>query len=346
MLNVIGSQMIIRRNFGQNFYSIFNPENGFFARIEDEGAAEPFWDHSGPELLDISLTDYCGYECSFCYKYTKNTTHLSLDNIISLLDQARDIGVFQVAYGGGNPNSHPDFLSILRETRARNIVPNYTTNGSDLSDAILEASALYCGAVGLSFYNNETFFIALKKISDFGIKVNVHVLVTSHNIDYLTANILSFPDSLKNANAIIFLKYKPVGLQAQTNLAHFPALDNFFAAVCRASRHIKIGFDSCFVDAVNSYMNIGSTFVEPCEAARFSCYVSERFKLYPCSFMENLVEGISMDEMSLADAWRNGPLFIKWRSTISSARCSDCVKFDNCYGGCQLFPGAKACAYI
>jgi len=51
---------IVKRIYKEQNYSIvFNKKTGFFARIETKGYEEPFWCKNGPELLDISITNYC-----------------------------------------------------------------------------------------------------------------------------------------------------------------------------------------------------------------------------------------------------------------------------------------------
>lgn len=58
---------------------------------------------------------------------------MSISDYKSVIDQAAEMGTFQVALGGGNPNQHPDFIEMLEYTRSKGIVPNYTTNGLGLS---------------------------------------------------------------------------------------------------------------------------------------------------------------------------------------------------------------------
>lgn len=135
------------------YTSFFNPDTGFFARVPDKGGKDPFWSPHGPELMDISITNWCDKGCSFCYKSsTKCGEHMALDDYKRVIDQAAEMRTFQVALGGGNPNQHPNFLEILEYTATKGVVPNYTTNGRGLSDEVLSATRKYCGAVAVSAY--------------------------------------------------------------------------------------------------------------------------------------------------------------------------------------------------
>lgn len=61
-----------------------------------------------------------------------------------------DLRPFQVAIGGGEPVSHPDFPEVLKTFDSLGIMPNYTTNGTWISDEILDISAKLCGGVAIS----------------------------------------------------------------------------------------------------------------------------------------------------------------------------------------------------
>ena len=95
----------INRFKSLGYTSFFNPETGFFARVPDAGAREPFWSPHGPELMDISITNWCDKGCTFCYKEsTKRGRHMELSAYKTVIDQASEMGTFQVALGGGNPS--------------------------------------------------------------------------------------------------------------------------------------------------------------------------------------------------------------------------------------------------
>ncbi|MDG2647473.1 radical SAM protein [Vibrio parahaemolyticus] len=157
------------------YTAVFNSVTGFFARIPDKDNPEPFWSPHGPELMDISITNWCDKGCSFCYKSSTNRgKHMSLDDYKLIINQAAEMGTFQVALGGGNPNQHPDFIEILEYTKLKGIVPNYTSNGRGLSDEVLEATKRCCGAVAISAYPpyDETEQ-SLQKLLSAGVKVVV-----------------------------------------------------------------------------------------------------------------------------------------------------------------------------
>ena len=271
----------------QRYHTLFNPRNGLFARIEDIGANEPMWSADGPELLDISITNFCERQCSFCYRGSSPSgSHMTIRDFKEVLRQAVEVGVFQIAFGGGNPNQHPQFTEFLRLTHEAKIVLSYTSNGEGLTPDILRATKLYCGAMALSAYSPYGILEhRVRRITDFGIKLNLHIILSDKTIGQATEWLVNQPYWLKNINAIIFLNYKPICIGSDCGKPSESALTRFFGAV--KGVWIRIGFDSCSISGILRWLDTPHEFVESCEAAKFSAFISENLRMYPCSFMVN-----------------------------------------------------------
>ncbi len=330
------------------YTSFFNPETGFFARVPDKGKKEPFWSPHGPELMDISITNWCDKGCSFCYKSsTVYGVHMELDDYKNVIDQAADMGTFQVALGGGNPNQHPNFIEILEYTASKGIVPNYTTNGRGLSDEIINATQKCCGAVAVSAYPpyDETSR-AIQKLIHHDIKTNVHFVLDAVSIDTAIDWLYEPPEFLRGINAIVFLNYKPLGrvVLGKKLLRNSTRQQEFFELATSAQRKLKVGFDACCVSGVLARTNINSSMVDACDAARFSMYVSEDLKVYPCSFQGGLAKGNQLDDdTTLLDIWTKSQNMKSFRSYFSSKRCGGCSHRSTCMNGCPLFEELVVC---
>lgn len=338
----------VNRYSDEGYSTFFNTKTGFFARVEDKGMPEPFWSPHGPELMDISITNWCDKGCVFCYKKsTKAGHHMKLANYKHVIDSAANMGTFQVALGGGNPNQHPDFVDILRYTYEKGIVPNYTTNGRGLTDEILEATKSYCGAVAVSAYPpyDETA-ATIRLLTKFQIKVNIHFILDADSvntaIDWMTAP----PEFLGGINALVFLNYKPAGHKVfESKLArHSSRLDEFFELATSKESKLKVGFDACCVSGVFGRTTTSSTVVDACDAGRFSLFVAEDMRVYPCSFQSGLAEGdlLSADR-PLEDIWRNSPNMKGFRDYFRSDRCSGCNHQSSCMNGCPIFEDLVVC---
>lgn len=330
------------------YSTFFNARTGFFARVPEDGKREPFWSPHGPELMDISITNWCDKGCAFCYKSsTQHGACMALADYKRVIDQAADMGTLQIALGGGNPNQHPDFIEILDYTWAKGIVPNYTTNGRGLTDAILAATRRNCGAVAVSAYppycdTAET----IRLLTDNGVKLNVHYIVDAESVDTAIDWLRDPPEFFKAINALIFLNYKPSGRKVfeEKMLRHSVRLDEFFELATAADAKLKVGFDACCVSGVFARTNASTALVDACDAGRFSLYVAEDMKVYPCSFQSGLIEGdLLSDDTSLLDIWHTSENVRSFRRYFASDRCGDCSHRQSCMNGCSLFDQLVVC---
>ena len=327
----------------------FDQKNGNFIRIEKKGFKEPFWAQTGPELLDISITNWCDRECDFCYKNSnRKGKHISIDDYEIILKQASDLNVLQVALGGGNPNQHPNFIDILRLAREKyNIVPSYSTNGNGLTEDILIATKNYCGAVAVSAYAPfDQMEYAIKKFAKYSIKPNIHFVLDKNSIETAISWLEIKRPFFKDINAIIFLNYKPVGDGKDNRLLlkNSSRIQHFFELVKKNTFKIQIGFDSCMVPGiVKNLKEINFNFIEPCDAGRFSAYISEDLKMYPCSFMIEKFRGVDLEESKMIDIWRDSEIFIKTRENLKNIRCEKCEQQKLCLNGCPFLSEINIC---
>lgn len=343
---MLGDLKIIRYD-GQHYQVLFNSKTGAFIRIEDNGYEEPFWCKEGPELIDLSITNYCTRECEFCYRQSnRKGKHLSLKDIQNIVKQAKEIGVLQIALGGGNPNQHPRFVEILRLIRESGIVPSYTTNGLGLSDDILQATSTYCGAMAVSFYppyDLDDYTRLAQKIKSYGIRLNLHVILMQDTIEMMTKWLSESPRLFENLNAIIFLNYKPIGGSKHNMVKDMNLLKAFFVAANKC-KSVKIGFDSCSMSGIVRWMsNVKPEFLESCEAARFSAFISEDMKMYPCSFMVGTDMFGDLHRQSLKDIWYESKAFRNYRNRIFSHHCLGCQFDELCKGGCLFLKEINMC---
>ncbi len=339
--------LLIQRHAEQYYKVLFNQDTGAFVRIEDKGHEEPFWSMDGPELIDMSITNYCTRECDFCYR-NSNTRgkHLSLSDIRNVVRQASDAGVLQIALGGGNPNQHPNFVEILKIIRGAGIVPSYTSNGIGLTDEILRATAQDCGAMAVSLYapyDLKYYSALVKRITSFGIRLNMHVILKEDTVRMLTAWLIKHPPFFELLNAIIILNYKPIGRNSNGVVYEKEMLKRFFEAAADC-KNVKIGFDSCSMSGIVQWMkDVNPASLEPCEAARFSAFISEDMKMYPCSFMVATDKYGDLRENSLREIWQSSLAFKAFRERLLVNHCPECKFHKLCNGGCVFLPEINMC---
>lgn len=321
------------------YKAIFDEKNGYTFRVGENGT-DPFWKENGPELLDVSITNYCERECGFCYRGSnKYGESMSLELYEKILQNAEKAGVFQIAIGGGNPNQHPQFIEILKLTRKYGIIPSYTTNGQGMTDEIYEASKKYVGAVAVSWYHPcDDAKKVIENCHLYDIPVNIHFVLDGENIE--EARALLQQEYVEKVNAIIFLTYKPIGNVKRKVLEKGKELDKFIEELLQYER-CQIGFDSCMISHLvekNELINLCS--IDYCEAGRFSAFISEEGNMYPCSFMCGVGKaGYSILNDDIEHIWRTEKEFVEIRDDIGrrKGKCLECNLFEICHGGCPKF---------
>jgi len=93
---------------------------------------------------------------------------------------------FQIAFGGGEPTSHPEFLTLIKTCYEMGITPNYTTNGMwtnssvSIQQELLEYTQKYCGGVAVSTHPHlkKYWKKAIDLYLDKNIFTNLHVIIS------------------------------------------------------------------------------------------------------------------------------------------------------------------------
>ena len=138
-------------------WTIFNPKTGTKLRLSltNKTAAELDGVKAlTPELVDVKITDYCGRNCLYCYQdSTVHGMHANEEVLSHLAYMLKDLGVFEVALGGGEPTAHPNFSSIIANF-SHGMVANFTTRNLEWCAA--HASELSCvGSIAYSVDDKE-----------------------------------------------------------------------------------------------------------------------------------------------------------------------------------------------
>lgn len=339
--------MIYYHDKKYNFAEVFNPKNGFYVRsgVFDENGkdtgVDPFM-RSFPQLIDVGIMErcVCSNKCKVdCYQKACDRTgeNMSLDDYRSIMEQGKG-KIFQVALGGaGDPDTHEHFEEILKLTREYGIVPNFTTSGITFTKEKAEICKKYCGAVAVSWHNEDYTFKAIDMLIKAGVKTNIHYVLSAKSIDEAIERLKNntFPEGI---NAIVFLLYKPIGLGKMENIltADNPNVNEFFKLVDKNDFDFKIGFDSCScAGIVNNTENVNLDSIDFCEGGRYSMYISADMNAMPCSFgNQNPKWYVDLRKNTIEEAW-NGKVFERFRNSLRNS-CPNCPKRNGCAGGCPI----------
>ena len=161
-----------------------------------------------PELVDLKITDFCNVGCAFCYQgSTGRGEHTQVDTY-ALKDLLVELGVREVALGGGEPTDWPDLYDFV-VLAAEKFVVNLTTRRPEkLSKAVWGA----VGSVGFSCERAEDLQSAVHRLKIMGVDVEkklvAHVILGATPLDEAVA-ILKLAE--ENEIEVLLLGYKTDG---------------------------------------------------------------------------------------------------------------------------------------
>ncbi len=166
-------------------------------------------------LIDIQTTTRTFYAAGMashnCYQgSTKQGKHADLKEIQSFARYIGRMGTFEVAIGGGDPTTHPDFIEILKAFYDNGVIPNFSTQMWDWlkKDDIVEAVAKYCGAVALSTQSPKQAEKFIEICEEKGIKPHIHYVLGLSPLSNL-ADMLAVRASYRQH--LVILAYKEMG---------------------------------------------------------------------------------------------------------------------------------------
>ena len=91
-----------------------------------------------PDALHIDVTTRCPLKCPQCYKAYGNEVDLPIEALKVLVDEARQIGVFQIAIGGGEPLLYKNLEEGIAYIAAQGMACTLTTSGYKMDLTVLE----------------------------------------------------------------------------------------------------------------------------------------------------------------------------------------------------------------
>lgn len=307
-----------------------------------------------PVLIDLSLNNYCNLTCNFCYMSAtsiNNGEYLSMDDFDFLLTKMINGRVLQIALGGGEPTLHPQFTDILKKLRINgDIIPNYTTNGTNLTEEILNASKKYCGAVAVSHSEEriKDTIEATKKLLHHGIKTNMHLVLLKSRIPKLS-EITEQYAKLGISNVVLLL-FKPMGRGSNLKNEILDSSDRKTLTIellkilkLYKKYRVRLSIDACSSFIVKDFPFLPQS-IEGCTGAIYSAYVDWNLEMKPCSFMQD-IQGFSLKHNSIIKAWES-PIFTNFREKLLQPRykgCKKCEFYTSCWSGCPIAPDIVFC---
>ncbi len=314
---------------------------------------------SAPTEVHLAVTERCPARCTTCYLNAgpeRQPPEPDAGVLIQQLDDAADMGVFEVAFGGGEALSRPDLLRLLTHARSRGLVPNVTTSGFGLTPALARSLKPLVGQINVSIDGLGDVYTrvrgwdgadlglrALGILQDAGVPAGVNTV--------LSRPLLGSDDALSElGHAIVeagatewqWLRLKPVGRGGGAYGMLRPTNAQTTALWPRAlslERELGLGlrFDCALVPFLVQHNipvpTLARLGIRGCPGGHSLWARHADGGQSPCSF----VPSSSAGDVPLATAWQHDTVAQSWRarSAAPPAPCNTCDARDVCRGGCR-----------
>ena len=252
-------------------WTIFYPGTGGKFRYDLKGRDIFYADT--PELVDLKITDYCSYGCKFCYQgSTEQGVHAQAAAVISIIRTLKDLEVFEIAIGGGEPTAHPNFVDFLCSIKKAGIVPNFTTFDLEYwskDKIIVEAVNHCCGGFAVSSLSANSLKAVAKWNKSNKVKANLQIpcgaypkAVVQRAINFAKENFIT----------ITFLGYKNTHRGANNPPKDYSWI---FQELLKHSWELRWGADTLFVKQFKNEMDAAGIDrrLRVGEEGMFSCYI-------------------------------------------------------------------------
>ena len=304
-----------------------------------------------PICLTWELTYACNLQCVHCLSSSgqRDERELSTEEAKKILDDLRDLQVFYINIGGGEPMVRRDFFELLEYSVANGIGVKFSTNGAFIDEekarrlAAMDYLDIQISLDGVDAATNDavrgegSYDMAIRamenlKAADFG-QFKISVVVTRHNVSQLD----QFKALADHYGAQLRItRLRPAGRGADTWHELHPTNGQqreIYNWLLKHGENVLTGDSFFHLNALGESL----PGLNMCGAGRVVCLIDPIGDVYACPFVihDEFKAGNVRDEGGFAKVWKQSDLFLSLREPQSAGACASCGAFDACQGGCM-----------
>jgi mycofactocin radical SAM maturase len=303
-----------------------------------------------PICLTWELTYGCNLACVHCLSSSgrRDPAELSTAEARAVIDELRELQVFYVNIGGGEPTIRADFYDLVDYAVSQGVGVKFSTNGTTMSSARADRLArtdyvdVQISIDGADEATNDAVrgngsFAAARRAMDHlaaagfaGFKISV--VVTRHNIgqlDALEALAVNYGAQLR------LTRLRPSGRGAATWHELHPTDDQQPVLYHWLLNHPDVLTGDSFFHL--SALGDPLAGLNLCGAGRVVCLIDPVGDVYACPFVlhPDFLAGNVRSAGGFAGVWQTSELFLELRRPTSAGACASCGSYDACQGGCM-----------
>lgn len=299
--------------------------------------------HSYLFSLMVELTYACNLKCIHCYNPKNiNKVQINFEKMKQIIDEARELGCFDITFSGGECTLDDDFIKIVEYAREKRMSVDIFTNGQtlydnpDLFDRLIKA---YPCRIGLSLYSldedthekitsvkgsyHKTLSV-IKKLREKNISVEIKDFLLNTNCKDCVS-VKNYARKI-NASSVADLSLIPTIEGNNRTLRYVVLEDDLFALYTNPDSplYIKDIKKRNIEEIKNDNL---------CYAGCYTLCISPTLEVHPCvSLPINLG---NLKEISLKEIWQNAldknadSKLYQWQQ-VSFKNLKECYKEDYC----------------
>ncbi|MEU7458244.1 radical SAM/SPASM domain-containing protein [Streptosporangium roseum] len=273
-----------------------------------------------PALMWLELTRGCDFACPHCYigGGPRRPAELPPSRWYELLEEMASMGVWGVAFTGGEPTLHPDFADLVRHARRLDLLVGVATHGMNLTEELLAGLPRDGVIISVSIDDLHVRRPGVRAIETsprdaillskkMGFLTNVMTNTHKGNIGRL-GELMDWAEA--NGVSVRSVPFSPIGRgksrpELENTVEDVEAAAEFWVRECAWEHEYHQSAGLC-VGAIFNYGLTLSYMTRRCSSARFLGYVAADGTLYPCTMCasEELFPAGSVRERPFAEVWR------------------------------------------
>lgn len=304
-----------------------------------------------PICLTWEITYACNLECVHCLSSSgrRDPRELTTEQAKAVLDELKELQVFYINIGGGEPMVRRDFFEIIEHSVSNGIGVKFSTNGAFIDKKNAERLAamdyldIQISIDGADAATNDpvrgpgTFDMAINamenlKAAGFG-EFKISVVVPRHNVSQLDA-FKAIADSY--GAQLRITRLRPSGRGADTWNELHPTNEQqreVYNWLMKHGENVLTGDSFFHLNALGPAL----PGLNMCGAGRVVCLIDPVGDVYACPFVihDQFKAGNVLDDGGFTKVWRESDLFTELREPQSAGACASCGSYDACQGGCM-----------
>ena len=304
-----------------------------------------------PICLTWELTYACNLQCVHCLSSSgqRDSRELSTVEAKRVLDELRDLQVFYINIGGGEPMVRRDFFELVEYSVGNGIGVKFSTNGAFIDPekarrlASMDYLDIQISLDGVDAATNDavrgegSFDMARRAMdnlaaANFG-PFKISVVVTRQNVPQLDT-FKALADSYGAQLRVTRLRPSGRGVDSWDHLHPTNAQQREIYNWLMANGENVLTGDSFFhLSALGDAL----PGLNLCGAGRVVCLIDPVGDVYACPFVihDEFKAGNVRDAGGFSKVWKQSDLFTSLREPQSAGACASCGAFDACQGGCM-----------